>query len=255
MTGAPLSHEEWEELVAGYALYALEPDEQQHVERHLQECESCRQLLHEQEEVAAGLAGLAGEEAPPPQLWERIGAALPPKEPAASTTTAVPAPPDRAPDPRTRHWWQRPAVLAAAAALVAVVAGVGVWQGVDRPGGGTASVQALIAGCRQDDTCRVVELDHGQQQQAVVLLRGEQLQLLPTGLPALASDRTYVLWQLPRDGAPLGIAAFDTSGARTPAVSSPLPLPLARTAAFAVSREEGHTVPAAPTDVVAVGAA
>ena len=254
MTGERLPHEEWEELVAGYSLYALEPDEQQRVDEHLQDCRSCRQLLREQEQVAADLAGLGGEEAPPPQLWERIGASLTPKEPAA-TAAAAAALTAQVPDPRTRHWWQRPAVLTAAAALLVVVAGVGVWQGVDRSRGGTTSVQALVSGCRQDDTCRVVELDHGQQQQAVVLLRGEQVQLLATGLPALASDRTYVLWQLPRDGAPLGIAAFDISGARTPVVSSPLPLPLARTAAFAVSREEGHTVPAAPTDVVAVGAA
>lgn len=253
-------HEPWDELAAGYALSALEPEEHERFEAHLSTCARCQEQVAEEQRTAAELSRLADPVEPPPELWQRIRAELPNASiPGAAESPAAPAPPApvmlpaQASRPR---WWQSSRVLAAAAVLAAVVVGVGAWQGASQlGGGGTTRAQALVSGCAHDPACRVVDLDQQRDRRAVLLVRAGQAQLVPTGLAGLPADRSYVLWQLPSSGAPRGVAVFRAGGADGQPVSATLPLPLEQTTAFAISQEPGHTIPAKPSHVVAVGAA
>ena len=96
------------DLTAAYALDALDPDEAEAYERHLSQCEECREQLAELNETAAALAFGAVAPAPPVRLRESILEAA-----AAERTNVVPL--------LRRRWVSRGlAVAAAAAACIAV---------------------------------------------------------------------------------------------------------------------------------------
>ena len=100
------------DLVAAYALDALDNHERAAFERHLDECEQCRAQLEELQGATVALAYAEGAE-PPPELRERILAA------ARSENGKV------VQFPRRR--WLFPATAAAAAAAAFVAIGVGLW--------------------------------------------------------------------------------------------------------------------------------
>jgi anti-sigma-K factor RskA len=109
-----------DELIAAHALHALEPAEERQVEQHVAECGQCRDRLREMEAVAATLAYAAPAAVPPPELRDRVMAAIGP---------VVAAPPP-APEPRRRsapNWWPRFS-LVAVPALAAAVLALGVWN-------------------------------------------------------------------------------------------------------------------------------
>jgi anti-sigma-K factor RskA len=100
------------DLTAAYALDALDPEEAEAYERHLSQCEECREQLAELNESAAALAFGAVAPAPPTRLRDSILDAA-----AAERANVVPL--------RRRRWVSRGlAVAAAAAACVAVGLGV-----------------------------------------------------------------------------------------------------------------------------------
>ena len=68
------SHDAWDELAAGYALYALEPDEELRFIEHLATCDECVAGLRDHELVAAQLGSLAYDDADadPPPAWSAI---------------------------------------------------------------------------------------------------------------------------------------------------------------------------------------
>ncbi|MDX6201306.1 MAG: hypothetical protein QOJ83_806, partial [Frankiales bacterium] len=70
------SHQDWEEIAAGHALGALEPEDQQRFEVHLRTCPECRQVLLDIEEVMTELAVSPDPVAPPPELKTRLMAAI-----------------------------------------------------------------------------------------------------------------------------------------------------------------------------------
>jgi len=96
------------DLTAAYALDALAPDEAEAYERHLSQCEECREQLAELNETAAALAFSAVAPAPPPRLRASILDAA-----AAERSNVVPL--------LRRRWVARGlGVAAAAAACIAV---------------------------------------------------------------------------------------------------------------------------------------
>ena len=103
--------EELHDLVAAYALDALDEDERAAFERHLSECEQCRDQLAELQEAAAALAFAESRE-PPPELRERI------LDAARENGKVVQLP---------RRRWIFPATVAAAAAAVLVAVGASLW--------------------------------------------------------------------------------------------------------------------------------
>jgi anti-sigma-K factor RskA len=96
------------DLTAAYALDALDPDEVEAYERHLSQCEECREQLAELNGTATALAFNTVAPVPPPRLRESILDAA-----AAERTNVVPLP--------RRRWVARGLGLAAAAAACIVV--------------------------------------------------------------------------------------------------------------------------------------
>jgi anti-sigma-K factor RskA len=95
-------------LTAAYALDALDPAEAEAYERHLSQCEECREQLAELNESATALAFGAVAPAPPPRLREAILDTA-----AAERTNVVPL--------LRRRWVARGLAVAAAAAACIVV--------------------------------------------------------------------------------------------------------------------------------------
>jgi len=96
------------DLTAAYALDALSPDETEAYERHLSQCEECREQLAELNETAAALAFGTTAPAPPARLRASILDAA-----AAERSNVVPL--------LRRRWVARGLAVAAAAAACIVV--------------------------------------------------------------------------------------------------------------------------------------
>ena len=104
------------DLTAAYALDALDPDEAEAYERHLGQCEECREQLAELNETASSLAYGTVAPAPPERLRASILEAA-----AAERSNVVPL--------LRRRWVARGlAVAAAAAACIAVGLAVSLSQ-------------------------------------------------------------------------------------------------------------------------------
>ena len=96
------------DLTAAYALDALDPDEAEAYERHLSQCEECREQLADLNETAGSLAFGTVAPAPPAHLRVAILDAA-----AAERSNVVPL--------LRRRWVARGLAVAAAAAACVVV--------------------------------------------------------------------------------------------------------------------------------------
>jgi anti-sigma-K factor RskA len=101
------------ELVAAYALDALDDDERREFERHLGTCERCAAELATLRDTAASLAYAAPSTAPPPALRERILDSARSERP-----NVVPL----------RRRWTTPAFGTVAAVAAVVAIGLGIWN-------------------------------------------------------------------------------------------------------------------------------
>ena len=63
-----MNHSDYEQLAAGFALSALEPDDEQEFQRHLEGCPACKASVREFDELAASLAYAAPRADPPSSL-------------------------------------------------------------------------------------------------------------------------------------------------------------------------------------------
>jgi hypothetical protein len=166
------------DLVGGYVLGALEPDEQVAMRRHLEECDLCRREY-------MALAGL-------PMLLDRIEPAdVPPPEPSAALEEAVldrvarergRASPGR---PRFR-WPPRPLLAGAAAAIAATIA---IALLVNDTGGDTAYAGGRLHG--------VPGAGGGFSVKRVPA--GTEVTLWVDGLPT-SKGTAYELWCVKADG-------------------------------------------------------
>ena len=117
-----------DELIAGQALYALSPDDEERVALHVAECDRCRRQLREAEALATSLAYAVPAAAPPPDLRDRVLAAVEPVvEAAQAQRTSVPARPQPARQSRSWSWWPRVSAVAVPA-LAAAVVGLVIWN-------------------------------------------------------------------------------------------------------------------------------
>jgi anti-sigma-K factor RskA len=103
-------------LTGAYALDAVSGVERMDFERHLAECESCAQEVHELRDTAARLA-MAAAATPPPDLKARVMSQISTVRQLPPETTVVPL--------RRRSFGQRLTTVAAAVFFVAA-AGLGV---------------------------------------------------------------------------------------------------------------------------------
>ena len=239
------SHQDWEEIAAGHALGALEPDDEQRFEAHLRTCAECRQVLLDTEAVMAELA-LAPEQAtPPPELKSRLLAAIhdasdEPRMMAVSSPDTLEIIRRRrsARAALTAHWVR---LSAAASVILLAVIAAGVWT--------------LHSGnAQQDPQFVALQTSAGKTDLATVELLGDRAWVIPTAMPDNDSaDSQYVLWAVPPHGDPVAIGGFDVEAGHAVVAVGHVRQTLASVAAFAISKESGRTVPDKPTDVVGSG--
>jgi hypothetical protein len=234
------SHEAWDELAAGYALHALEPDEELEFLQHFATCDECAAQVRDHELVAAQLGSLAHDEDDDVQApeWSSIRASIVEVAPTVSLD-------DRRRGPRRRQPWL---LGAAAAAVLLAGAGIAVWQ---TTGTSPSPATQALKSCQHQAGCSVVRL-HGSSgpDPAIVLVSHNSVTMVPLAMKPAAKGSTYVLWQLLRSGAPTAVTAFSNASGPSDAT---LVMPYADTAAFAVSVESASVPPSQPTHVVAIG--
>lgn len=244
-----------EELAVGWALRALEPDDEHALRAHLPGCPVCQEIVRSTEQVTALLGGSVPPEEPPARLRQAV------LEAAARTPQKAYEPlpfrigsslsDDReiADRPRRRT---RAVQLAAAAVVLLLVAAVGVlgWQ-VSRLDG-QQQVQSQLLAVLGDPTMHRTVLRTSDGKEAAVLLSSRTAAaVVPLGLrPNDSADQTYVVWGL-STGTPIALSSFDVSGGTAQLLS--WNAAAARHQKFAISLEPGRSLPAKPSDVVASG--
>ncbi len=203
-----MTHDEASELLAAYALDAVDGEENTEIEEHLASCPRCRSELDGLREVAGAMGNSV--EPLPEGLWSHIASQLPERE-ADEDPPPMPA---LTPEPRTSSPFRTPSApsgrrrraslttvgaIAVAAAAVAVVFGIGLVRADNR----VTNLQAQMA--QQPATVShtlatpgrsLVDLDsasHTQVAQFVVVPDGRGY-LVSSSLPSLGRGRTYQLW-------------------------------------------------------------
>lgn len=154
------------DLIAAYALDALDLEEREMFEDHLARCESCRDEIAELSAAAAALAFGAEPVSPPPALRERILEAARSERP-----NVVPLRP------------RGPRVLAAVSAVAASVAvGLGIWDVSLHDRLGKAHNEALQRVAISGATG------------SLVVSSGQTAALILSDLPAAPGGKTYEAW-------------------------------------------------------------
>ncbi len=202
-----MSHEEAGELLAAYALDAVDGREFTELEEHLEVCPRCRAELDGLWEVAAAMGNSV--EPMPEGLWSTIASRLPVR---AQDEEPPPMPqlvPERrspfrtAPDGRRRL--RRTAVttaaaVAVAAAAVAVVLGISLVRADNRVSNLQAAARsgATVTAALRAPGHRLVDLDTGSHTELaqVVVAPSGQGYLVSSELPPLGAGRTYQLWAI-----------------------------------------------------------
>jgi anti-sigma-K factor RskA len=194
----PMSHNEFEELAAGYVLGALEPDDEQYFRQHLGGCATCEANVRELEAVVGELAYAAPPVNPPETLWAGIRREI---EPQAARRVATPGV-----APRRRAGRRLLPGLAAAAAILIVVA-LSVWNLSLRDE--NAAIRDRVAALERatqlanDPSAKLVTMDEvpgpeGAQATVIASSRQDRGVLLVQSLPPLARNRVYELWGVPQ---------------------------------------------------------
>jgi hypothetical protein len=262
-------HSTFDELAVGWALHALEPEEEAVFARHLPGCARCAETVAETTEVMGAMAADLPQAAPSDALGFRLREAVAGTDQAATEHTrahrpdrhAVPAerPTLPVPMPRPSPRPRRALAGVLVAAAIAAIAGLGIWNvvvGADR-----AEVQTTVAEQREllsalltPGRATIAPLDGDGGAVATVVARDDRLQVVTYGLEVNDADSTtYVVWGL-GGGAPEALGTFDVDRSQMSlrTVGSGL-TGLDDFAQYGISIEPGQEAPSAPTEVVAIG--
>jgi len=251
-------HEQFAEDLAMYALDALEGDAKVSLEKHLDECASCRRDLEQLRGDAALLALSTAGPTPPARAKARLIDSIA-KEP-------------RAQQARQRLPWL--AILgwtAAAAMLVLVI-------GVSRQNRRLSSTVAELSGMVErervsgEEAKRVAEVLHAKDAAPFEILPVSMKTRMPSGKAVYSRDRSglvfvasdlhplpaqkaYELWLIPMKGAPIPAGMFKPDARGTAMVMNP-PLPQgveAKAFAITVEPEQGSAAPTSPIMMMSTG--
>lgn len=265
----PDAHERYEELAAGHALSALEPEDEQVFLQHLGACARCERELAVHNATLAQLAYAPDDAEPPDSLLASIragvlasgrGASFPQQSDAATDSTgrrpAVPISLAAARRRRTDSRVRRTSVWTGIAAAAALVLGLGVWNTTlqqDRAEQDAWGDRMAVAvrELRDTDTDTVpLQGDNGEVV-AVALVRGSELSLVVDGLPVNDDATTYVLWGQSRYGDVRPVGAFDVArGGLDVQQDMQVQAGIADVTRFMVTREQGEQPPPIPQQPV-----
>jgi len=261
----------------GWALNALEPDEEQTMRTHLPGCRFCRDMVRETELVMGELATSVEPVDPPTRLRDNIlaQAARTPqlgrektlatgRQPGLTISDAGSPSDDRPASREQGHPHRRRLsgrLVAAAAAVVVVVFGVGglavytaqVQQQRDAQIAQSQSLADFVAQLDRPGTSHAMLSTDAGRSLAAVLVTASDRKVVTTGLPPNDRNGTiYVLWGLGA-GNPRPLGSFDVTapGSGVQGIGTPADGPAF--SSYAISLEPGRDMPAAPTGVVAHG--
>jgi anti-sigma-K factor RskA len=245
-------HASYDELVVGYALSALEPDDEQHFVDHLRGCAVCARALAEHTETLAHLAYAADAETPPPSLLEGIRAGVA----ASGRAGAFPAPLslDAARVRRSGSQRWMAGALSAAAAVVLLLSGFFV-HGLINDRDSQQSVNDRLAAAVHNLTgphAQLVQLK-GDGGHGTLILNGQRASLVMAGMPRNdTSSSIYVLWQQTTFGDVSAVGAFDVKSTDLAVVNLQLKQSTSSVRTFMVTKESGRVAPSRTTQPVLV---
>lgn len=289
--GRPADHEAFDQLAVGWAMHALEPEDEDSFGVHLAGCERCARTVAETHEVIAALATDLPPVEPSGGLRDRLRRAveetdqLPPESlpaeparpaaapvrpsehPAGRHLSGAPRPvsfgelrsPRAARMPDARPAWRRIVPHALVAAAVAAVLILGAWNvvltGERNAVRATAAEQAqLLDALLSPGRATIAPLTVDGRTVATVVARNGQLEVVASGLPVNnAKNSTYVVWGVGK-GSPVPLGTFDVVSPRMDlrTVGSTA-TGLDGYSSYAISREPGRQAPAKPSDIIANG--
>ena len=252
-------HDQYAELAVGYALYALEPEEEQLFLTHLAACAACERAVAEHAETLTHLAYAAEPADPPPALLEGIREGV--RASGREASFAAPVSLDAAREDRARRrqgpGLRRAATWVGAAAAFALVASLGVWntqlqrdrdEQLIATGGLAAAVEAL-----RGEGARTVPLKgEDGRPVAVAIVHEDTMELVLQGLaPNDAAATSYVLWAKDRVGSVHAVGTFDVASQGLDVVEGmALPAAGGDLTRFMVTQEDGNVAPRVSTRAV-----
>jgi anti-sigma-K factor RskA len=253
------AHEQFADDLSLYALGTLQGEERLAVEKHLEDCPGCRRELAQLQGDLALLALSASGPRPPSRSHSRFMAAIA-KEPRRTPVRLV----------RRKPWWA--ALEWAAAAALVVVITLMLRQNTDlrqrvatleanSTGQQKQLLQAkeLIATLTSADAAHftlVAGKTPPQPQGKAIYVRSTgTLVFLASNMPELPPQKTYELWLIPANGAPIPAGLFrpDTHGSAA-LIKPPLPNGVeAKTFAITVEPGAGSAAPTSTPIMVGIG--
>nr|WP_052479054.1 anti-sigma factor [Kibdelosporangium sp. MJ126-NF4] len=186
-------------LTGAYVLDAVSDIERRAFEKHVTQCQACRQEVVELQETTARL-GQTTTVTPPPDLWDTVHRAT------SATRQLLPLPEVVRARPERRRWLVRVAIGAVAASLVGIITlGIGManreadlenqlaqsHSQVDRINTILGAPDATVTQRSEPD---------GRAVTAVISRQANGLVLTAKGLPALSPDQSFQGWFVTKDG-------------------------------------------------------
>jgi hypothetical protein len=256
-------HTPFDELAVGWALRALEPEDESLFAAHLSGCARCAATVAETTELMAAMAGDLPQPEPSEGLRDRIRAAVEQTEQVPGPEAPAVRPAASAPEPRRaveqRSRWRRALPTALVAAGIAAIVGLGLWNVVltsDRQElQATVTEQSQVMdGLLSPGRAMIAPLNHDGRSVATVVARGDEVQVITHGLSVNdAGSTTYVLWGMGGETAQ-ALGTFDVTRSQMDlkTVGSGL-TGFDQFPTFGISLEPGQQAPSLPTEVVATG--
>jgi hypothetical protein len=259
----PDAHARYEELAAGHALSALEPEDEQDFLAHLAGCAPCERALAEHRSTLTHLAYAPEPATPPASLIEGIRAGvLASGRDATFPEPAAPEPVDLDVHRRRRDAsrLRRTGSWVGIAAAAALIVSLGAWNASlqrdrDAQAELTGQLARAVSPLRDASTDTVPLTGESGEVVAVALVRGEEMTLVVDGLPVNDAATTYVLWGESRYGDKRAVGAFDVTSDDVNVLDGMrLKDSVADVTRFLVTREQGDSAPPIPTlPVLAAG--
>ncbi len=277
----PDGHELFDELAVGWALHALEPEDEGVFVGHVPGCARCARTVAETTEVMGALAADLPPAEPSEGLRERLRAAVEATEqvqPSAAKSPAAARPAPVAPtaireasgatgfpgygsslrgEADMRSPWRRVVPNALVAAAVAAVLGLGTWNVVLSDARDEAAQQAaeqarVVDSLLEPGTATIAPLSSDGRRVATVVARDTQVQVVTQGLRVNDADsQVYVVWGMTGDGA-VAVGTFDVVRSQTDVQTvGSTSTGLDDFGGYAISIEPGREAPAEPSVIVA----
>jgi anti-sigma-K factor RskA len=270
-------HRVFDELAVGWALHALEPEDEAVFAAHLPGCARCAETVTDTREAMAAMATDLPSAEPSEELRHRLRAAVADTEQVHRPVTPVPS---RAADPvggrpdgagdvgpvrrlgtgSEQPAWRRFLPAALVAAAFATIVGLGLWSvfltSERNDAVATAAEQAAIVDALlQPGQAAIAPVaDAEGRTVATVVARDDRMQVVADGLSTNdTSSSIYVVWGM-REGVPSPIGTFDVVNDRMdlrPVGSDQTGLD--DYSEYRISIEPGRQAPSLPTEVVASG--